>query len=150
MSLNLTAAIATLQTRAARVVTARSTATRQPSVAARFLTALRAQVAADALYGTDLPLAFLVRQWCEAEYPATADRLTPWATIEAQLRVAAKAGALPADVTITGARKSKLEQGGPFAALVRIDSVDARAQAAMDSGSAETAMNVAADDAGGE
>ena len=79
---------------------------RKPSLAARFLADLATQVEA----GTEYAGAPLVRAWAAEHAPAQPGRLTPHATIEAQLYVLAKAGALPEGWTLTSA-KARAEAG---------------------------------------
>lgn len=126
-SLTLADFSAALTTRAAvgaiRARRAAGTSTRPPSIATRFVQDLRSDCDAQGMRGVALPLAPLARAWCEVSYPAQADRQTPWATLESQLRVAAKAGALPVDVVIVSA-KDAAQVGLPASALIIILPLD--------------------------
>ena len=90
------------------------------SVASSFLGWLREQVTANGLGGQDLALAPLARAYCDEHYPARTGRETPWATIESQVRVAAKADKLPADVIVTSAAE-RAAAGLARVATIRVD-----------------------------
>ena len=122
MPINLTNAMQALNDRAARTAlrVVRTSQPRKDSIAKRFLADLTADAIAQGITGAPLPLAFLTHEWCAANYPSAPGRLTPDATLEAQLRVAAKAGALPAHVVITSA-KENATAGRPHAATITIE-----------------------------
>lgn len=93
---------------------------RGPSVAARCLQWITRNAAINGLYDTELPLNALVAAWADAFYPAEPNRLTPAATIESQIRIAAKANALPSFIEIQSA-KERHERGliGRAAIVIR-------------------------------
>ena len=119
MSLNLAPLLANA-TRAPRAARASATP-RGPSLADRFLEAVVAQADAEGLTGRPLPLRALAKAWAAENAPATAERKTPHATIESQIRVAVAAGEVLVNgrVTVQGARDNRT-LGGGFQATITV------------------------------
>lgn len=108
MPLALTAAAASLAAPRAARRTANPDATpRGPSRQDRFFATLRADVAAQGLYGVALPLAVIERDWCAQNDPATRDAKTPWRSLDASICTDAAVQALPADIARISADEMK-------------------------------------------